>query len=71
VLEIVEAVERVSGKAVPRQDGPRRPGDPPALVASAEKAERILGWKPVQSDVDSVIRSAWNWHLKEVERKKA
>jgi UDP-glucose 4-epimerase len=40
-------------------------------VASAEKAERILGWKPVQSDVDSVIRSAWNWHLKEVERKKA
>ncbi len=70
VLEIVEAVERVSGKPVPRKNGARRPGDPPALVASAEKAAHILGWKPVQSDVDSVIQTAWGWHLKEVERKK-
>ena len=69
VMEIVESVERISGKPVPRKTGPRRPGDPPALVASAAKAERILGWKPVQSDVDSVIQSAWTWHRKEVERK--
>ncbi|MEM5515334.1 UDP-glucose 4-epimerase GalE [Henriciella sp. AS95] len=71
VMEIVHAVERVTGKPVPRSIGPRRAGDPPALVASADKAESILGWKPVQSDVDSVIETAYNWHLKEVERKKA
>lgn len=70
VLEIVGAVERVSGKTVPRKDGPRRAGDPPALVASAEKAARILGWTPLQSDIDSVIKTAWAWHLKEIERKK-
>lgn len=71
VLEIVHAVERVTGKSVPREIGPRRPGDPPALVASAEKAARILGWKPVQSDVDSVIATAYEWHLKELARKAA
>ena len=69
VMEIVQAVERVTGKPVPRKSGPRRPGDPPALVASAEKAERLLGWRPLQSDVDSVIRTAYDWHLKEIARK--
>ncbi|WP_300375436.1 UDP-glucose 4-epimerase GalE [Henriciella sp.] len=71
VMEIVNAVERVTGKPVPRSIGPRRPGDPPALVASAEKAESILGWKPVQSDVDSLIRTAYDWHRKEIARKVA
>lgn len=71
VMEIVHAVERVTGKPVPRDVGPRRPGDPPALVASADKAARILGWKPVQSDVDSVIETAYLWHQKEISRKAA
>lgn len=71
VLEIVHAVERVTGKPVPREIGPRRPGDPPALIASAEKAARVLGWKPVQSDVDSVIATAYQWHMKELARKAA
>ena len=71
VMEIVQAVERVTGKPVPRSIGPRRAGDPPALVASAEKAERILGWKPTQSDVNSVIETAYAWHKKEIARKAA
>ena len=71
VLEIVDAVERVTGKPVPRSVGPRRPGDPPALVASADKAARVLGWKPGQSGIDRVIETAYRWHLKEIERKAA
>ncbi|MEM1149582.1 MAG: UDP-glucose 4-epimerase GalE, partial [Pseudomonadota bacterium] len=65
VLEIVEAVERVSGSPVKRTIGPRREGDPPALVASAEKARDVLGWEPRYSDVDTIIKSAWAWHQKE------
>lgn len=68
VLEIVNAVERVSGKRVKRSVGPRRPGDPPALVASAEKAARLLGWRPHHSDIDTIIESAWAWHRKEAEK---
>ena len=62
VAEIAAAVERVAGKPLPRAIGPRRSGDPPALVASAEKAERVLGWRPQHSDIDTIIRSAWRWH---------
>lgn len=65
VEEIAAAVEYVSGKPLPRKIGPRRAGDPPALVASAEKAERILGWKPQHSDIKNIIASAWRWHAQE------
>lgn len=65
VEEIAAAVEYVSGKKLPRKIGPRRAGDPPALVASAEKAERILGWKPQHSDIKNIIASAWRWHAQE------
>ncbi len=65
VEEIAAAVEYVSGKPLPRKIGPRRTGDPPALVASAEKAERILGWKPQHSDIKNIIASAWRWHAQE------
>ncbi|MFO0864447.1 MAG: UDP-glucose 4-epimerase GalE [Gemmataceae bacterium] len=64
VREVVKAVEKVSGKKVPVQEGPRRPGDPPVLVASAAKIRRELGWKPKYLDLDSIVSTAWNWHVK-------
>jgi UDP-arabinose 4-epimerase len=67
VREIADAVERVAGRKLPRTVGPRRPGDPAALVASAEKAERVLGWRPRHSDIDTIIRSAWRWHAQRSE----
>jgi UDP-arabinose 4-epimerase len=67
VKEIADAVERVAGRKLPRTVGPRRPGDPAALVASAEKAERLLGWRPRHSDIDTIIRSAWRWHAQRSE----
>ncbi|MEL6663446.1 MAG: UDP-glucose 4-epimerase GalE [Pseudomonadota bacterium] len=69
VMEIVEAVERISGAPVERTIGPRREGDPPALVASADKARDVLGWVPQHSDIDTIISSAWNWHQKEANRR--
>ena len=48
-----------------RRVGPRRAGDPPALVASPEKALRVLGWKATQSDIDNIISTAWAWHHKQ------
>lgn len=69
VMEIVQSVERVTGKRVRRQAGPRRPGDPPVLVASAAKAERILGWRPRHSDIDTIIQTALDWHVRETARK--
>lgn len=62
VLEILDAVEAVSGRPIPRIIGPRRPGDPAAQVADASKARRILGWKPVHSDLETIVETAWRWH---------
>lgn len=68
VAEVAAAVERVSGKPVAKRIGPRRPGDAPILTASAEKAERILGWRPQYSDIDTIIETAWRWHASEAAR---
>ncbi len=68
VREIVEAVERVSGRQVNKSVGPRRAGDPPALLASAEKARRVLGWETAHSDIDTIISTAWRWHREEQQR---
>jgi UDP-glucose-4-epimerase GalE len=62
VREVIESVERVSGRSVPVTEGPRRPGDPPRLVADASKARRVLGWEPNYTDLDDIVRTAWNWH---------
>ncbi len=62
VLEIVEAAQRVTGLNIRTRECERRPGDPAALVASAEKAQCELGWNPVHSDLENIIRDAWNWH---------
>ncbi|MEM1106505.1 MAG: UDP-glucose 4-epimerase GalE [Pseudomonadota bacterium] len=65
VMEIIEAVERITQAPVRWTVGGRREGDPPALVASAEKARQVLGWVPQYSDIDTIIKTAWNWHQKE------
>jgi len=61
VLEVMAAAERVTGQWVPYKFSLRRPGDPPVLVASAEKAKRVLGWNPEMPILDDIIRSAWDW----------
>ncbi len=62
VREVIRTVEEVSGKKVPTKEGPRRPGDPPALVAAAAKVHRELGWEPRYKDLRSIVESAWRWH---------
>ncbi len=62
VLEVIKAVEKVTGKAVPYEFGPRRSGDPAVLVAGAKKAERDLGWRPKTTALEKIVESAWQWH---------
>lgn len=61
VREIIEAARRVTGHAIPAEDGPRRAGDPPALYADPSKIERELGWRASITDTDEIIASAWRW----------
>jgi UDP-glucose 4-epimerase len=63
VREVVDAVERVTGRRVPHHIGPRREGDPAALIADTSLATRELNWVPAMSDVDSMVETAWRWHL--------
>jgi UDP-glucose-4-epimerase GalE len=62
VREVIRTVEEVTGKKVPVKEGPRRPGDPGALVAASAKAQRELGWKPRYPDLRPIVETAWNWH---------
>jgi UDP-glucose 4-epimerase len=62
VREVIAAVEEVTGKKVPVKIGPRRPGDPAVLVASSEKIQKELGWKPRYGDLRSIVETAWKWH---------
>lgn len=61
VLQVIEAVKRLSGKDFPVVYSDRRPGDAVSLVASSEKARRILDWRPQRSDLDTMVRDAWEW----------
>jgi len=62
VREVIQACEKITGTRIPIVEKPRRPGDPPRLVAAAEKAGRELGWKPKYPKVEEIIRTAWAWH---------
>ena len=62
VREVVDAVRRVTGRPVPATERPRRPGDPPALVAAVSRAHDVLGWHATRSSIDDIIESAWRWH---------
>jgi len=62
VREVIAAVEEVTGKKVPIKEGPRRAGDPPVLVASSEKIQKELGWRPRYTDIKAIVETAWTWH---------
>ena len=62
VREVIETVERVTGRRVPWTLAPRRPGDPAALYAAAGKAQSALGWTPRLGSLETIVRTAWDWH---------
>jgi UDP-glucose 4-epimerase len=64
VLEVLTAVERVTGQKVPHTIGPRREGDPPSLVADSHKLQRGLGWTPKRADLDRIVADAWEFAIK-------
>jgi UDP-glucose 4-epimerase len=64
VRQVIETCEKISGKKIPAIEKPRRAGDPPKLVAAAEKAKTELGWKPKYPKLEDIISTAWAWHQK-------
>ena len=62
VRQVIETARQVSGKTIKVIEGDRRPGDPPILVGSSEKARKILGWQPRYPDIKDILIHAWNWH---------
>jgi UDP-arabinose 4-epimerase len=64
VLEVVQAVEAYVGRPVATRERPRRPGDPPVLVAAASLARRTLGWRPSHSSLETIVESAHGWHAR-------
>jgi UDP-glucose 4-epimerase len=64
VREVLDMVRRVSGVEFPIREGPRRPGDPPRLVASNARIGKVLGWRPRYDDLEVIVRTAWNWECK-------
>ena len=63
-LEVVNAVEKVTGKTVPFEYAPRRPGDPAVLIASSDLAKEEIGWEPEYKKLEEIVASAWEWHRK-------
>ena len=64
VRQVIEAARKVTGKKIDVVEKPRRPGDPPRLIAASEKIKSELGWKAQFQSLDSIIESAWKWHQK-------
>lgn len=63
VKEIIDMARKVTGKDIPAKIGERRPGDPSVLIASSDKAKQILGWNPTRTNIEQIIKDAWNWHV--------
>ncbi len=64
VREVIDACRRIAGRKIPVAEKPRRPGDPPRLIASSEKIKRELKWHPQFESIDAIVTSAWEWHQK-------
>jgi UDP-glucose 4-epimerase len=62
VQQVIDSVEKVTGRPVPSKVAPRRPGDPPTLVGSADRARRGLGWTPRFDTLEAIVETAWTWH---------
>ena len=63
VREVIAACENISGKSIAVVEKPRRAGDPPRLIAGSDKVRAELGWKPNFQDIETIVASAWKWHL--------
>jgi UDP-glucose 4-epimerase len=61
VLEVLDTIEQVTGRSVPRILSDRRPGDPDTLIADSSRAAEVLGWQPIRSSLGDIVRSAWEW----------
>lgn len=62
VKQVIEAAQQVTGQEIKVVECDRRPGDPPALVGSSDKAREILGWHPQYADLKEILTHAWQWH---------
>lgn len=63
VKQVIDAAREVTGRPIRTEVAPRRPGDPPRLIADATKAHTVLGWKPRYPDLRVIVEHAWKWHL--------
>ncbi len=64
VKEVIDTCRAITGAQIPANEKPRRAGDPPRLVASSEKIQAELGWKPKFENIRAIVESAWAWHQK-------
>ena len=64
VREVIQMCEKVTGTKITALEKPRRPGDPPRLVAAANKAKAELGWQPKFPKLEQIVSTAWEWHRK-------
>jgi UDP-glucose 4-epimerase len=64
VREVIAACRKITGRKIETIEKPRRPGDPPRLIASSEKFKKELGWQPQFQSLYAIVESAWKWHLK-------
>jgi len=62
VRQVIDTARRITGHPLPAEETPRRPGDPPRLVANSDKIRRELGWTPQYPSLEDIIASAWEWH---------
>jgi UDP-glucose 4-epimerase len=63
VREVIEACRKVTGREITVVEKPRRPGDPPRLIAGSDKIRKELGWTPKFQDITTIVESAWKWHV--------
>lgn len=64
VQDVISVARQVTGRDIQVKECPRRPGDPPALVGSSDRAREVLGWTPQYPDLTQIMTHAWNWHQK-------
>jgi UDP-glucose 4-epimerase len=64
VREVIDCCRKITGREIPVVEKPRRPGDPPRLIAASDKIKGELGWQPRFQSLDAIIESAWRWHQK-------
>jgi UDP-arabinose 4-epimerase len=68
IRDVISAVEAMNRRAVSVIEGRRRSGDPPALIANPQAGQSLLGWKPLKSDLQTIVRTAWEWHQSQLSR---